>query len=175
LELFRKVLLASASIPGDFPPQIFTVTAGGQEFQEMHVDGGVRVEILLYEDALEPFTVDVQRERKLYIIRNDQVYPEWEYVKPRLRNIAHRAINSLLKSQGVGDIYRLYVYAQRDGVDFNLAYIPPNFPPKSRIEFDKAHMNKLFDHAYNKAKNGYPWHKHPPFFKPSIIGASGQR
>jgi hypothetical protein len=174
LELFHKILLASASIPGKFPPQFFTVTAGGQEFQEMHVDGGVRVEILLYEDALEPLIVDDKRERHLYIIRNDQVFPEWQHVNPRLRDIAQRTINSILKTQGVGDIYRLYVYARRDGVDFNLAYIPPYFPPRSRDEFDKPYMNKLFDDAYNKAKNGYPWHKHPPFFKPAAE-AFGQR
>jgi len=44
LELFRKIMVASASIPAMFPPQYFTVEAGGEEFQEMHVDGGARVQ-----------------------------------------------------------------------------------------------------------------------------------
>lgn len=38
LELFRKVLLASASIPGIFPPVLIEVEAGGQGYQEMHVE-----------------------------------------------------------------------------------------------------------------------------------------
>jgi predicted acylesterase/phospholipase RssA len=82
LELFRKILLSSASIPAAFPPQFFTVTAGGEQFQEIHGDGGVRVEVMLYEAALKPWTIGGQRERKLYIIRNQQVYPQWSTSNP---------------------------------------------------------------------------------------------
>ena len=45
LELFRRVLLASASIPGIFPPVLVQVEAGGQVYQEMHVDGGTTREV----------------------------------------------------------------------------------------------------------------------------------
>ena len=45
LELFRHVLLASASIPGIFPPVLVQVEAGGQVYQEMHVDGGTTREV----------------------------------------------------------------------------------------------------------------------------------
>ena len=43
LELFRKVMLASASIPVAFPPVFFEVELrpGGPRYDEMHVDGGV--------------------------------------------------------------------------------------------------------------------------------------
>lgn len=170
LELFRKILLASASIPAAFPPQFFTVVAGGQEYQEMHCDGGVEAEVMLYEEAIKPFTVAGHRDRKLYIIRNQHVYPQWEYVKPDLKYIASRGIDSLLKSQGVGDLYRIYVYTQRDDIDYNLAYIPRDFPGKPTSEFDKAYMNQLFAYAYNLAKNGYPWSKYPPDFSPSRGG-----
>jgi hypothetical protein len=173
LELFRKILLASASIPVAFPPQFLTVAAGGQEFQEMHVDGGVRAEIMLYENALKPFIVSGRRERRLYIIRNQRVDPKWMYVKPQIMFIASGAIDSLFKTQGVDETYRLYVYAQRDDLDFNLAYIPRNFPVKAKSEFDKAYMNQLFDYAYNQAKNGYPWTNYPPGFGPAGSG-SGQ-
>src|SRR5262249_1656971 len=40
LQLFRKILLASASIPGLFPAVMIDVQADGHKFQEMHVDGG---------------------------------------------------------------------------------------------------------------------------------------
>jgi hypothetical protein len=140
----------------------------------MHGDGGVRVEVMLYEDAIKPFAIGGQRDRKLYIIRNQQVYPEWKYVKPQLKYLAARAIDSLTKSQGVGDLFRLYVYAQRDGLDYNLAYIPQDFPVKSKSEFDTAYMNQLFDYAYKLAKAGYPWSKYPPDFSPSR-GGSGRR
>jgi hypothetical protein len=41
LALFRKVMLASASIPSLFPPVMIDVRANGEQRQEMHVDGGV--------------------------------------------------------------------------------------------------------------------------------------
>ena len=39
-ELFRDVLVASASVPGVFPPVMINVEKDGKKFQEMHVDGG---------------------------------------------------------------------------------------------------------------------------------------
>ena len=41
LVLFRKVVLASSSIPAVFPPVLIEAEANGRRFQEMHVDGGV--------------------------------------------------------------------------------------------------------------------------------------
>src|SRR5262249_6943303 len=38
-QLFRDVLLASASIPGVFPPVHVKVRVGDKDFEEMHVDG----------------------------------------------------------------------------------------------------------------------------------------
>jgi predicted acylesterase/phospholipase RssA len=167
LALFRKILLASASIPFEFPPQFFSVAAGGKEFQEMHVDGGVTVELMLYENTFKPFTLGGPRQRKLYIIRNQRIYAEWKNVQANFKSIASRAIHSLIKNQGADDLFRLYVYAIRDKLDYHLAYIPPDFKVKSTSDFDKAYMNRLFDYAYNRAKGGYPWSKYPPFFSPS--------
>jgi len=166
LELFRKIMVASASIPAFFPPQNFEVEAGAGRYREMHGDGGVMTEVMLYENAIKPFSIAGQRDRKLYIIRNEQVYPQWKKVKPRLKDIASRAVDSLLKSQGIGDLYRLYTYAKRDDLDYHLAFIPKDFTMKSTSEFDTAYMNALFQVGYNMACCGYPWTKYPPDFNP---------
>jgi hypothetical protein len=166
LALFRKIMVASASIPAFFPPQYFEVEAGGRRFVEMHGDGGVMAEVMLYENAIRPFSIGGERERKLYIIRNEQVYPEWKRLKPHLKDIASRAIDSLIKSQGIGDLYRLYTYAKRDDLDYNLAFIPKSFLAKSTSEFDTAYMNALFQVGYEMASRGYPWSKYPPDFNP---------
>jgi predicted acylesterase/phospholipase RssA len=110
LELFRKIMVASASIPAVFPPQHFEVEAAGSHFQEMHVDGGTRAQVMLYESSIRFLTLPSRRPRKLFIIRNEQVHPEWQEVKPQLKHIAIRTIDTLLKSQGVGDLFRLYVW-----------------------------------------------------------------
>ena len=183
LDLFRKVLLASASMPAIFPPVYINVTADGNEYEEMHVDGGTITEMMLYEEAIKPMTAHVKqvksfiqnqellaslihRSRALYIIRNDQVKPEWDDVKPRLGNIAGRAISTLVKTHGEGDLYRIYVLALRDKIDYNLASIPIDFNAPSQGMFDPTFMQKLFALGYEKARNGYPWEKYPPGYQP---------
>ncbi len=47
LALFRRVMLASASIPLAFPPVFFEVEADGRRYDEMHVDGGVGARVFL--------------------------------------------------------------------------------------------------------------------------------
>ena len=47
-ELIAKILLASASIPGAFPPVMIDIEAGGEHFQEMHVDGGTVAQVVFY-------------------------------------------------------------------------------------------------------------------------------
>ena len=181
-KLIRQVLRASASIPVAFQPVYIKVKAGGQEYDEMHVDGGVRAEVMLYEEALNLFTARKklvhlmhERPRKLYIIRNAQVSPEYESIKPHIGDIGTRAISSLTKYQGVGDLYRIYVLAQRDGIDYNLAYIPLDFHPKRASEFDTKYMNEEFNLAYNLARSGYKWHKYPPGYEPSEADKSPSR
>lgn len=41
IELFRKILVATAAVPGMFSPAYIEVETQGQRFQEMHVDGGI--------------------------------------------------------------------------------------------------------------------------------------
>ena len=62
-------------------------------------------------------------------------------------------------------MYRIYANARRDGLDFNLVFIPDNFEREPKELFDKAYMNELFEIGYKLAKKGYPWDKEPPGFK----------
>jgi len=43
----RRSGVASAAVPGVFPPVIIDVEAGGQHYQEMHVDGGAVAQTFL--------------------------------------------------------------------------------------------------------------------------------
>jgi len=172
LELFRSILIASAAIPGVFPPVMLDVEAGGQKYQEMHVDGGAMAQVFLYPPSINVKEMERQehvgkRERRLYIIRNSRLDPEWAQVDRRTLTIAGRAISSLLQTQGIGDLYRIYVTAQKDGLDYNLAYIPASFNVPKKEDFDTAYMRQLFDVGYSMAAKGYPWQKTPPGFQPS--------
>ena len=82
----------------------------------------------------------------------------------RTMSIAGRAISSLIHTQGIGDLYTIYLTAQRDGTDFNLAYVPASFDAPHREEFDTDYMRALYQTGYDMAANGYPWQKTPPGF-----------
>jgi hypothetical protein len=86
-----------------------------------------------------------------------------------------RAIDSLTRTQGIGDLYRVYATTQRDGVDFNLAYIPATFDVPHTGMFDPAYMKALYDVGLNAAKQQYQWQKYPPGFQSPIEAtAKGQ-
>ena len=165
--LFEKVLLASASIPGAFPPVMIDVTVGGTRYQEMHVDGGTMAQVFLYPPSLSVAN-SPQRKRALYIIRNARLDPDWASVERRTLSIATRAIGSLTRTQGVGDLYRIYATAQRDGLDYNLTYIPATFNTPHTEEFDTAYMRSLYAVGEQAAKSGYQWQKYPPGFEAPV-------
>jgi hypothetical protein len=168
LDLFRSLMIASAAIPGAFPPVMIDVEANGRAYQEMHVDGGTMSQVFVYPPSLDIEALSrklgTQRERRAYIIRNARLDPEWAQVDRRTMSIAGRAISSLIHTQGIGDLYRIYLTSQRDGVDFNLAYVPATFNAPRREEFDTEFMRALFKTGYDMAAKGYPWEKVPPGF-----------
>lgn len=169
IELFRKILLASAAIPGAFPPVMIDIEIDGQKYQEMHVDGGAMAQVFLYPPSLklkeQAAAIGMVRDRHVYIIRNARLDPDWADVERRTFSIAGRAISSLIQTQGIGDLYRIYLATQRDGIGYNLAFIGPDFAVKHDAEFDPVFMRALFDYGYDLAKQGYPWRKSPPDFE----------
>jgi len=169
LELIRKIILASASIPGAFPPVMIDVEANGQHYQEMNVDAGVVAQMFLYPVDLGlrmnfrsgPFA----RERHAYIIRNGRLDPDWASVDRDFLTITERAIDTMVHYLGYNDILRIYATARRDGVDYNLAFIETDFAKIKREPFDPEYMKALFDYAFEKGQQGYAWHKEPPLLE----------
>ena len=174
IELFRNILLASASIPGAFPPVMLDVNLDGTPYQEMHVDGGTVAQLFLYPPTLH-LTNAPQRKRVAYIIRNARLDADWATTERRTMTIAMRAIDSLTRTQGIGDLYRVYATTQRDGVDFNLTYIPPTFTVPHNEMFDTAYMKALYDVGLNAAKAGYSWEKYPPGFDAPLQAVTSQK
>jgi predicted acylesterase/phospholipase RssA len=164
--LFQKIIQASAAIPGAFPPVSIEVEAEGASYTELHVDGGVANQVFAYPPQFSREHIDEvighTPRRRLFIIRNGKVTPEYSVTRDELLPIAGRSISTLIKTQGVGDLYRLYTQAERDKLDFNLAFIPPEFTQVSQEAFDNAYMRALFDLGYELGRSGDPWHKKPP-------------
>ena len=173
LELFRSILLASAAIPGAFPPTMINVEVDGKTYQEMHVDGGASAQVFLYPPALRRTAAalgnEISRQGRVYVIRNAALTSTGDPVLRQTITIAARAIDSLIHTQGLGDLFRIYLTTQRDGLDFNLAYIDQDFVYENKKEqFENAYMVKLFDYGYQLGRGGYPWRKVPPGFDDTV-------
>ena len=168
LELFHNILIASAAIPGAFPPVMIDVEVDGKKYQEMHVDGGASAQVFIYPPALDVKELSrergITRVRNLYVLRNARLDPDWVQVDRRTYSIMGRAVSSLIQTQGVGDLYRIYLTTQRDGLVFNLAYIPETFDVPLTEPFASDYMQALFKLGYERAVTGYPWAKTPPGF-----------
>jgi hypothetical protein len=168
LETIRRVLLASAAVPGAFPPSMFDVTVDGKPYQEMHVDGGAFAQAFLY-----PSTLTAGRRALLakhqkvypanaYVIRNGRLDPDWASVQRRTLGIAGRAITTMIAASGMNDVVRIYNTAMNDDVAFRLAFIGRDFTMELPSPFDQAYMRALFDYGYQSAIHGYPWADRPP-------------
>jgi len=164
--LFRQVILASASIPGIFPPVHIRVEARGEAREEMHVDGGTTQKVFIAPLQLRLHMLDplysAPPQFRIFVINNARMAPEWEAPKDESRAIAERSLRTLSKSQGAGDLIRLYLLAKRDGAEFNLAFIPSDFRARSHEPFDREYMRALFDVGFVQGRAGDRWFPAPP-------------
>lgn len=162
-DLIRQVLLASASIPGVFPPAYIQVqTPSGKTYDEMHVDGGTSTQMFLYPTRTNfaelKEVLDIRGTPRAFVIRNSRIQPAYKPVKARLPNIAGRSVASLIRTQGIGDAYRIATTTHRDGVALELTWIPMDAPQDPGEElFDPAYMSALFDYGYQRTVNGSAW------------------
>ena len=164
LKLIRKILVASAAIPGELPPAMIDVEVDGKRFQEMHVDGGTTQQVF----ELPPEVVlneVVRRDRTVYVIRNSRLETDSVEVRRNTLSIAARAIASLIHTQGIGDLYEISAITRRDGSKLRLAFIPDTFTRVPKEPFERDYMNELFIVGYNLGRAGYPWSTRPPGIK----------
>jgi len=167
--LIHELMRASAAIPIVFPPVAIPVEVDGVVYDELHVDGGTGSQVFVYPAAVN-FKIIVEKlkfqgQPKIYVVRNAFVEPDYQGINRSILPIASRTIESLIRTQGIGDLYQIYALCTRDGNDFNLAYIPSSFTEEPTEGFDPVYMSKLFDLGYQMGRDGYPWQKVPPGFE----------
>ncbi|HTO47586.1 MAG TPA: patatin-like phospholipase family protein [Burkholderiales bacterium] len=167
LELFRKVMLASASVPIAFPPVFFDVEAGGQRYDEMHVDGAVAARVFLSGGV---FRFSAIRERAgrgvgredIFVIHNGQLVSPPSPTRRSLRGIATRVLEASSRSAVVGDLFRIYAVALREQATFHWVTIAQNVDLAGAEVFDPAKMAELYEVGYKAAFAGPLWETDPP-------------
>lgn len=165
VDLFRRVLLASATLPGVFAPVRIKVRVGDKDYDELHVDGGITRQVFIAPSTLRLVPGGPARSTMngahLFVIRNGRINPQWEPVNENVVSVTQRSLSTLIKNQSIGDLYRIYSVAKQDGIDFNLASIPSDFAVRTDELFDQKYMTALFERGYQMGAH-YPWIKSPP-------------
>lgn len=162
--LFINVMMASAAVPGIFPPVYFKVEAGGKTYDELHVDGGIGRQVFAYGpvlklDEIRKALPEKYRDRpaELFVIRNGDLATHYVPVAPRALPIVLTSITALTHYQAEGDFYRMFVYANRDKCDYNLTGIPAEYERQSAKEFDPEEMKRLFALGERMGRDGKCW------------------
>jgi hypothetical protein len=169
LELIHDILIASAAIPGAFPPVMIDVEVDGKTYQEMHVDGGASAQVYVYPPSLSkrtaPFSEEHrERQRRLYVIRNARLDPEWSRVERATFSILQRAVTCSSIPKGwaisIGSTSPLNVTTSIS--------ISPTSRETLTVQrngpFNTAYMRQLFAIGHEHAVKGYQWAKVPPGF-----------
>ncbi len=169
VSLIQQVIVASASIPVVFPPELIEVDVNGMTYDEMHVDGGTASQVFIYPAGLDwgrvMVDLEVQGTPQVFVVRNAYMEPTEASVDRKLQPIAGRSVSTMIRHLGIGDLYHIYSLCQRDGLDFNYINIPSEFTLKPTEAFDPVYMRALFDRGYEMAKAGGFWKKHPPNYE----------
>jgi hypothetical protein len=167
LELFRSVMLASASIPIAFPPVYIDVEAGGRRYDEMHVDGAT-VANLFYSAGVFNFTQARegvgrgQGIEDIFIVHNGQLLPVSGTTNRSLRSIGTRAFSAAAKAATLGDLFRVFAFALRNATGYHWITIPNGVELAGDETFDPVAMRRLYDVGFGKSRDGPEWATAPP-------------
>lgn len=164
VQLFRDVIVASAAIPGLFPPVNIKVKVDGKVYDEMHVDGGVTRQIYVTPVNLPFQAFDVlypkPPNRRLYLVHNGKMSAQFGAVEPNTFQIAGESISALMLYQHKGDNYRIYRMAKDAGADFNSIAVPADFNHASKEKFDLEYQRALYEEGIRLGK-AKEWRKKP--------------
>jgi Patatin-like phospholipase len=166
-ELFRDVLVASASIPGVFAPTFIEAEANGRRFKEMHVDGGTTTEVFILPDAVFAAGTGLAKQKstlnRIWVVINNHVTPKFEVVEAGLLPAISHSFSTLIKSNSKQTLFAASKFVGRDR--FNLTYIDDSFDQQLEAKygtsvkpgFNSPYMTALHRYGYEKARSGNLW------------------
>jgi hypothetical protein len=155
LALFRAVLLASASIPGVFPPLLIEAESHGKTLQELHNDGSITSPFYLAPESVLAGTGTVRLPTKqLYVIANAKLSQQFEMTTPQTVAVLGRSIALALQAGLRIELLLTLAAAQRQGMSLSVAQIDAEFQHPARGAFDPEYMKALFEFAVEQVKKG---------------------
>jgi hypothetical protein len=170
LDLFRKVVLASSSIPAAFPPVFIEVEVDGKRYDEMHTDGGTVTQVFFFAGTVNLGAVARAAGRAqraghrgtLYVIRNGKLGAEPETIRRRLPEITGRAVSTMVKSAAFQGLHLIHTSTNASNLGFRYVAIPNDFESQADEPFDPREMKRLFELGHELGLAGSAWRDTPP-------------
>lgn len=156
LDLYRKVLLASASFPIVFPP----VEIEGHLF----VDGAARSNVVIAGmGGTEKPNPPLYGPGNLYLIDNGRLNHPPEALRRALGDVAATTVSVMMDQSMQTALTRSYFGAQFLGYSFKMVAIPDDVEiGKDPLAFDPNQMRAAFDAGRALAMQPDPWSSAPP-------------
>lgn len=158
-KLFQDVLVASASVPGVFPPVMINVEKDGKTYQEMHVDGGASTPFFIAPETvlhMDSATTNL-RGANVYVIINGQAASVPRTTSNNTIDIAARSFNAVLNQMTRSAIQQTGDFATRNSLGYRFTGIPSDIQFGGSLAFDKGNMSATFDYGMRCASRGLVW------------------
>jgi hypothetical protein len=157
-DLFSTVLLASASVPGVFPPTFIDVEAGGRVFQEMHVDGQIESAFFAIPQTLllASQRPGAQFDVELCVIVNGQFEPHFQLTPRGTIPILVHSLDAGTKASIRSVLLTTAEFCMHNGCSLHLATLP-NTTIDSPLDFSDAHTLALFAAGQAFIDQGAVW------------------
>jgi Patatin-like phospholipase len=165
LNLYRKIILASASVPGFMPPAMIEVEVDSKVIKEMHVDGGTTASVFLPTAMMkcDPLNLRLRPGSNVYVICSGKLYADTDTVKRHFAAITIDAITSMLYAGCRNDIFKIFTTTLLCGMDFHLIALPQDFPPNpNSMRLPPEQVRALYDLGYQMGLTKEGWRQTPP-------------
>jgi predicted acylesterase/phospholipase RssA len=159
---FRDVLVASASIPGIFPPVMIRVSENGLNYQQAHVDGAATVPFFVPPALLQKPTNFPRNRAEVFIIVDGALSEGARTTRLTARAIFARSIRVGLDHMLLATLQLTGATAQQEGADLQYSSLPADYPLATAFNFSARIRRPLFDYAYQCAESGRLWTVLPP-------------
>jgi predicted acylesterase/phospholipase RssA len=159
-DLVRRILVASASVPGAFAPVMIDTQGQGSDKSgrrsEMHVDGSVTMPFFVLPESMVNWQIpsDLQRKGHIYVLINGNISPNFEIASLGPVDVASRSLDTLTRSQARLTLLMMQGFAQRNQLGMSVAAIPDGYKSGGLMAFDKPSMQKLFDLGFGLGQSG---------------------
>jgi predicted acylesterase/phospholipase RssA len=173
--LLRDVLVASASVPGLFPPVIIRFQERGRLFAEAHVDGTATTPFLVPAGlAQQPRGYDsLSRPATVYVVVDGRLSEAQRPVQLRFRAILSRSISVGLTHMMRTTLELTATSTEIQGAHFEYAAIPLSYGDLTPFDFRSSTMRALFEYGYHCAQTGRFWISSPHIASRDTEGGDG--